>query len=71
MTDLWTAFRVWLAGWRVDLDGWYVRARRADDPDLEFHPDLGFTEESCIAVRDIHAARYIDTGLPGEFRSAQ
>jgi len=52
----------WLGGWRVDLDGWIVRARRTGDPDLADRPDLGFIEESAIAVRSLAIARAIDRG---------
>lgn len=54
----------WLAGWRYDLDGWLVRARRKADPDwdtvLSRRSDLGFVEESCIAVRTPEIAYEID-----------
>lgn len=56
----------WLAGWRYDLDGWLVRARRKDDPDWTMvfsrRSDLGFVEESCIAVRTPTIAFEIDRG---------
>lgn len=54
----------WSNGWRRDLDGWYVRARRTGDPDLnaEQRPDLGFVESACIAVRSVEIAVMIDDG---------
>lgn len=54
----------WFAGWRRDYDGWLVRARRVTDPDLGRlnRPDIGFVEESSIAVRDHRAARLVDAG---------
>lgn len=56
----------WLAGWRYDLDGWLVRARRKTDPDwttvLTHRSDIGFVEESCIAVRTPTIAFEIDRG---------
>lgn len=54
----------WLRGWRRDLDGWFVRAWRAADPDLSDRPDLGFTEEACIAVRGARIAVAIDFKEP-------
>ena len=51
----------WLNGWRVDLDGWLVRARRANDPH-DLPPDIGFVEESSLAVRTHEAARFLDKG---------
>jgi hypothetical protein len=50
----------WFAGWRLDLDGFWVRARRATDPDLALRPDLGLTEEACIAARSPAIAHDID-----------
>lgn len=54
----------WLAGWRYDLDGWLVRARRHSDPDLNKsdRSDLGFVEEACVAVRTPEIAFAIDRG---------
>lgn len=54
----------WFAGWRRDCDGWLVRARRVTDPDLNRldRADIGFIEESSIAVRDHRAARLVDAG---------
>jgi hypothetical protein len=52
----------WLNGWRYDLDGWLVRARRQSDPDLKLLPEYGFTEECAIAVRTPYLARQIDAG---------
>jgi len=57
-----TRILTWVGGWRVDLDGWIVRARRATDPDLPGRPDIGFVEESAIAVRSHTIARVIDRG---------
>ena len=53
---------VWLAGWRYDLDGFLVRARREGDPSLRGREDIGFTEEACIAVREPWMARAVDRG---------
>lgn len=50
----------WFNGWRRDLDGWLVRARRATDP-TSLPCNLGFVEEACIAVRSDRIARSIDT----------
>jgi hypothetical protein len=54
----------WLNGWRYDLDGWLVRARKVGDPSFkdETASCFGFTEEACIAVRDAHIARLVDRG---------
>ncbi|SCM79899.1 hypothetical protein KL86PLE_90697 [uncultured Pleomorphomonas sp.] len=56
----------WFAGWRYDIDGWLVRARRNADPDwetvLSHRSDLGFVEEACIAVRTPEIAYEIDRG---------
>lgn len=52
----------WVNGWRWDLDGWLVRARKATDPDLSNSPDIGFTEEACIAVRSHDLAFRLDRG---------
>ena len=52
----------WWSGWRMDLDGYWVRARRFDDPDLDEWPELGFTEEACLAVRSPRIAFDIDRG---------
>jgi len=52
----------WCAGWRVDLDGGIVRARKADDPDFSSRSDLGFSEDACIAVRSWEIARRVDRG---------
>lgn len=49
----------WINGWRVDLDGWIVRAKRQTDPAF-LEPSVGFVEESCIAVRTAQQARDID-----------
>ena len=53
----------WLNGWRQDMDGWWVRARRATDPDLNSLnlAEIGFVEEASIAVRTPSDARTIDT----------
>lgn len=52
----------WLYGWRRDLDGFLVRARRASDP--VFLPShVGFLEEACIAVRTHEQARAVDQAL--------
>lgn len=52
----------WINGWRVDMDGWLVRARRASDP-AWLPSSMGFLEESAIAVRSHSDARLIDRGL--------
>ena len=49
----------WLNGWRTDLDGWIVRARRVTDPE-ELPCEIGFVEEACIAVRTHSDARKLD-----------
>ena len=49
----------WFNGWRTDLDGWLVRAKRAGDPE-QFDCEIGFVEESAIAVRTPTIARLID-----------
>ena len=50
----------WLNGWRPDMDGFLVRARRATDPtSLPCH--VGFVEESSVAVRNHQLARAIDS----------
>lgn len=54
----------WLNGWRLDLDGWYVRARRDGDPS-ELAPEHGFVEEAGIAVRTAAIARDVDSGVFG------
>lgn len=59
-----SALLAWLAGWRRDPDGWFVRAKRPADPDLSGRPDLGFTEEACIAVRGARIAVAIDFKEP-------
>lgn len=55
------AGRAWLKGWRRDMDGWLVRACRADDP-TELDYTVGFTEESAVAVRMLEDARRVDRG---------
>lgn len=55
-----TRFLNWLSGWRLDLDDWWVRARRATDPDLIGREDLGFTDEASIMVRTPGIARDVD-----------
>ena len=45
----------WFIGWRVDLDGWIVRARRSSNPTF-LSSDVGFVEESAIAVRTFEHA---------------
>lgn len=53
----------WLNGWRYDLDGWLVRARRDTDPSyciMASRSDLGFVVEACIAVRTPESAYEID-----------
>lgn len=49
----------WFNGWRWDMDGWLVRARRASDPD-SLPAEIGFVEESAIAVRSHEHARSLD-----------
>lgn len=60
------AMSAWLNGWRYDLDGWLVRSRRGADPDLTAlnRSDLGFVEESAIAVRGPDIAWVIDWSRP-------
>ena len=53
----------WWNGWRVDLDGWLVRARRPDDEAILIkHLGDGVTliEESAVAVQTLHDARLLD-----------
>ena len=57
-----TRILTWVGGWRVDLDGWIDGAPRSNDPDLSDRPDIGFVEESAIAVRSHTIARAIDRG---------
>lgn len=63
-SDMITKILIWMRGWRLDLDGWYVRARREVDPDLSAisRSDLGFIEEACIDVRSPVIAKQIDAG---------
>ncbi len=49
----------WFNGWRIDFDGWLVRARRHSDP-VTLPPEIGFVEECAIAVRTPRHARLID-----------
>lgn len=49
----------WFSGWRRDLDGWLVRAKRASDP-CDLPVDVGFVEESAVAVRTHDQARSLD-----------
>lgn len=51
----------WLNGWRRDMDGWLVRARRAGDP-AALPAGIGFVEESAIAVRTHEHACSLDAG---------
>lgn len=50
---------LWCKGWRRDLDGWLVRARRESDP-ATLPPEIGFVEEAGIAVRTIDDAWSIE-----------
>lgn len=52
---------VWLRGWRYDLDGWLVRARRETDPST-LDASEGVVEESAIAVRTVDVALDVDAG---------
>lgn len=54
-------FRNWWNGWRLDHEGWWVRALRRGDP-LGLPAEIGFVEESCIVVRTPELAREVDTG---------
>ncbi len=54
-----TILLCWLRGWRRDLDGWIVRARRAGDPN-QLPSDFGFVEEACVVVRSWKQARALD-----------
>jgi hypothetical protein len=49
----------WWRGWRIDHDGWIVRARRKGDP-MNLPSSIGFIEESAIAVRTFAQARALD-----------
>lgn len=51
----------WLNGWRRDLDGFLVRARRTSDPN-DLPSEVGLVEETAIAVRNHTQARRIDRG---------
>ena len=49
----------WISGWRRDCDGWLVRAKRASDP-CGLPTEVGFVEESAVAVRNHGQARSLD-----------
>lgn len=49
----------WLNGWRYDLDGWLVRAKRNTDPE-ELCPSVGFVSDCAVAVRTPVLARRLD-----------
>lgn len=49
----------WLNGWRWDMDGFLVRARRHSDPSRLNDHD-GFIDECAIATRSHLVARLID-----------
>lgn len=49
----------WLRGWRRDMDDWIVRARRREDA-ANLTSDVGFVEESAVAVRTWAQARQLD-----------
>lgn len=49
----------WLNGWRYDLDGWLVRAKRDTDPE-ELSPSVGFVVDCAVAVRTPEQARNLD-----------
>lgn len=51
----------WFAGWRLDLDDWWVRAKRETDP-TKLSSDVGFVEEACIVVRTPEQAWKLDRG---------
>jgi len=65
-----TRIHNWLNGWRLDFDGWWVRARRENDPDISNSQygldDMGFLNETSIAVRTPELARKIDRWPYGE-----
>ena len=52
----------WLNGWRRDMDGWIVRARRETDDEATIQHHYGFVEESAVAVKWHRTARDLDTG---------
>lgn len=54
-----TVFLNWLSGWRRDLDGWLVRARRQGDPS-RLDVETGDVGEWHIAARTHGHARAID-----------
>lgn len=56
-----TRFLNWWNGWRLDLDGWWVRARR-DGDDPVGRGMCGFTEEASVAVSTPAEARALDKG---------
>ncbi|SCW95351.1 hypothetical protein [Ancylobacter rudongensis] len=58
-------FLNWWNGWRLDLDDWWVRARRESDPS-NLPSSIGFLEEACIVVRTPEQAREVDTGAIAE-----
>jgi hypothetical protein len=49
----------WCNGWRWDLDGFLVRARKQEDPE-HIPSEMGFVSECCIAVRDHGKAKAMD-----------
>ena len=53
---------IWFYGWRQDLDGWWVRARRETDP-WKLPSHVGFVEEACVAVRTPRDAYNLDKGI--------
>lgn len=62
----WTRLVCWWNGWRTDHDGWIVRARRQCDPET-LPVEVGFVEESAIAVRSFADARSLDALATGAF----
>lgn len=40
----------WCYGWRRDLDGWWVRAKKPHDELIFGNSHRGFLSEACIAV---------------------
>lgn len=54
------AIILWLRGWRWDMDGWLVRARKADDPVRTIRAIHGIVEECAVAVRTREDARLVD-----------
>lgn len=64
MADLFVRAVLWVRGWRYDLDGFLVRARQHGDVH-DLSVELGFVEESAIAVRTVDDAWLVDAWRRG------